>query len=227
MDERDILENNPFVEPAKDTPKKQSVKKSLAHKLSKIKNRTITETKKRLKIKKTYQLVFSFVFVILISIISFNVTLRLNSRPKTNQTAANSQTATITKLENKKPELKLLVPAGKTIDQLGGWSKISLSSGDIFYQFADSIDQITIKVGQQKLPESYKDNTESKLLELAKSISANEKVLAGSTEFYIFTSPDKTHAQLITLVKNNLLISISSTAKVSNEAWINYINSLN
>lgn len=227
MDERDILENNPFIEPVQDVPQKKSKKKTLVLKLAKIKNSATTATKRRLVLKKRYQLIISFVFVLLISVISFNITQRLNSRAKTDKLATDQPTAVITKLENTKPELKLVVPSTKTIEQIGGWSKISLSSGDIFYQYADTIDTITIKVGQQKLPAQYQDDTENKLLDLAKSISANEKVMAGSTSFYIFTSPDKNHAQLITLVKNNLLISISSNAKIANESWINYINSLN
>lgn len=122
------------------------------------------------------------------------------------------------------PEYDTLTPDAEPIDKLGGWTKISPPSSAPVYAYADSIGKITITVSQQPLPKQLKEETMSKIEDLARSYNATRYINAQDTRVYIGTS--RKGPQSLLFAKRDLLILIKSAAPINDSKWIAYVNSL-
>lgn len=122
------------------------------------------------------------------------------------------------------PSYSTLLPTNKTIDQLGGWSRVSPQGSDPVYAFADTIDTTGITVSQQPIPHDFIDDTQQQVEELAKNFGASEKVTIGEISVYIGTYKDS--LQRAIFIKDQLLILIKSDTQLATDRWITYINSL-
>ena len=122
------------------------------------------------------------------------------------------------------PDYATVLPEGKTITELNGWDRVSPDGKDPVYAYNDSIDGVAISVSQQPLPPAFKDNTDSRVAELAKGDNATNAIQAGDTTFYIGTSAKG--PQSVYLSKKGLLILIKSEAKIKDASWANYVASL-
>jgi hypothetical protein len=122
------------------------------------------------------------------------------------------------------PSFKALLPSKTSIDELGGWKKLTPPSGDTAYVYIDTIDSTLINVTQQQLPESFKNNPEVSLAQMAKAYSATTSLKADGTAVYLGTSADG--PQSVLFVKNDLLVLIKSEKKIQDSSWISYITSL-
>jgi hypothetical protein len=122
------------------------------------------------------------------------------------------------------PNYATVLPTGKKIEDLGGWSRVSPPDRNPVFAYTDTIDQSPINVSQQPLPDSFKSDTTGKISELAKGYAATDKETAGGTDFYVGTSIKG--PQSVILTKNNLLILIKSTSKLTTDQWTKYISSL-
>lgn len=123
-----------------------------------------------------------------------------------------------------KPNFTALVPASKTIEQLGGWEKLTGPNGDAFYVFTDNVSGVNVNVSQQKLPGKFKSDLNNEMLNLARAYNANLKIDAGETKVYIGTSAKGPQSVIFT--KNGVLVLIKSWSTLENGDWIAYINSL-
>ena len=124
-----------------------------------------------------------------------------------------------------KPSFQTVLPSGKSIDQLGGWKRVSPPENDPVFAYADKIGNIPIGVSEQPLPKSFEGNTEAKVAELAKKFNATSELDANGTKFYVGTSAKGPQSAI--LAKNNLLIFIKTQKKVTDKAWVEYVTSLN
>lgn len=122
------------------------------------------------------------------------------------------------------PAYKTLLPAGKTIVQLGGWTRVSPSNVDPVYAFIDKIGETPINLSQQPLPKEFQADTDEQIANLAADFQADEKFTVGNTTVYIGTSAKG--PQSVIFAKNNLLVLIKSSVQISNDKWSSYINSL-
>ena len=122
------------------------------------------------------------------------------------------------------PIYQTILPEGKTIDQLGGWERVSPAKASPVFAYIDIIGSIPVSVSEQPLPKSFKTNTASQIAELAKGYNATDSVSAGSMQVYIGTSAKGPQSVIFT--KNNLLILIKSQNVIEDTAWIKYISSL-
>jgi hypothetical protein len=139
------------------------------------------------------------------------------------QAAASKKTAP--ELTRGTPGYTTVLPAGKTIDQLGGWVRISPSNADPVYTYADTVNDVHVTVSEQPLPEKFKTNTTSQLAQLAQSFNANQKFTAAdNVQAYVATA--ESGEQSVILAKNGLLILIKSAASLSSNQWVAYISSL-
>jgi hypothetical protein len=174
------------------------------------------------KLPKKYRVV---VIIFCIAVILLGGSYLLKSQPK-NITISGSQNKSITtpKLVKGTPSYTTVLPSGKTIQSLGGWTRISPPTASPVYTYLDKIDKVQINVSEQPLPNSFKANSAQQLAKLAQSENATEKITISGTIVYIGTSSGG--SQSIFLVKNNLLILIESTSTVSVNSWVKYINSL-
>lgn len=122
------------------------------------------------------------------------------------------------------PNFKAVLPVNMSIEDLGGWQKLTPPNSDPFFVYVDEINSILINVSQQSLPEGFSSNIDTKVSEVAKGYNATSTLDAGETKVYIGSSAKG--PQSVIFSKNGLLILIVSQQKIQDEAWISYINSL-
>lgn len=117
-----------------------------------------------------------------------------------------------------------ILPNGTSVDELGGWKRVSPPNEDPVFAYVDAIDDVSVTVSEQPLPKTLKTNTDAQVSELAKKFNATATIDAGDTKAYIGTSAKGPQSVIFT--KNGLLILIKSQKQITNKAWIAYIESL-
>lgn len=126
------------------------------------------------------------------------------------------------------PDYTTLLPAGKTIESLGGWTRVSPLNRNPVFAFIDTIDGKQIWVNQQPLPPALKDDKgnqdESQIVQLAQDSNKNDKITVGQTIVYIVTSAKG--PQSVIFGKNNLLVLIKSSVALTNDQWAGYVSGL-
>lgn len=122
------------------------------------------------------------------------------------------------------PAYQTVLPIGKSIDQLGGWSRVSPPDSDAVHAFSDTIENISVTVSQQQLPQAFQVDTDAKVAELAKNYNATNILEESGSKIYIGNSAKG--PQSVILTKKSLLILIKSQQKISDAAWIAYVASL-
>jgi len=127
-------------------------------------------------------------------------------------------------LERIAPSFTAVLPTGQTIDNLGGWQKLTPPQGDPFYVFVDNINGVSINVSQQPLPKEFVVNPYQHISDLAKGYNANTQLKAGDTVLYVGSSANGPQSVIFT--KNGLLILIKSWSALSNGDWITYVKAL-
>lgn len=133
-------------------------------------------------------------------------------------------TATTDTESIKKFGFETLMPTGASVNQVGEWQRISPENTVPVFAYADRIDSVPVSMSQQKLPDSFKENPEVKVAELAKSFNATNTINAGDITAYIGTSAKGPQSVIFT--KNDVLVLIKSENKISGDAWSTYIASL-
>lgn len=123
-----------------------------------------------------------------------------------------------------KPDYHTIVPQGKTASDVT-WQRVSPPDHNAVFAYADKIAGTTINVSQQPIPDNFKSDVDGSVQTLAKSYNATEKIIAGTTSIYVGTSGDGPQSAIFT--KNNLLILVKSTDKISEADWAKYAESLN
>ena len=122
------------------------------------------------------------------------------------------------------PAYTTVLPEGKSVSKLGGWTRISPPTNDPVYAYADKIGSVSITVSEQPLPASFKNNVDTQVGEVAKKFNATTQFQANDTKVYIGTSAKGPQSLIFT--KNNTLVLIKSLQKVEDKSWVAYINSL-
>ncbi len=122
------------------------------------------------------------------------------------------------------PTFTTILPSGKNISTLGGWTRISPPKADPVFTYIDKIGNVQINVSEQPLPYDFKTDTARAVEKLAQNEKADEKVTVGDTLVYIGTSADG--PQSVIFSKNNLLILIKSDTRITDDQWTKYINTL-
>ncbi len=124
----------------------------------------------------------------------------------------------------KTPSFVTVLPTGKTIESLGGWTRASPMGTNPVFVYVDYIGDTRINVSQQPLPEDFKTDTDMKVEELAVDFKATEKITVNNLVVHIASSAQGPQTAIFT--KNDLLILARSNVTLSNDTWISYINSL-
>ena len=118
-----------------------------------------------------------------------------------------------------------VLPGSKTIDQLGGWKRVSPADKDPVYAYSDTIESIPVTVSEQAIPASFKASIEASVAELARGYSAKAEIGTGANTVYIGTSAKGPQSVIFT--KNGLLVLIKSQKVIQIASWAKYIGSLN
>lgn len=122
------------------------------------------------------------------------------------------------------PQYPTVLPVGKTIEDLGGWGRVSPPEKDPVFAFKDKIDGVEVLVSQQPLPDNFAGDKESSMEQLAQQFNANEHITAGDTQAYLGTSAQG--PQSVILTKNGLLILAKSASQLSSGQWEQYLATL-
>jgi len=117
-----------------------------------------------------------------------------------------------------------ILPNGTSVEELGGWKRVSPPEDDPVFAYIDTVENISITVSEQPLPKELKSNTSSQVAELAKKFNTTATFDAGDTKVYIGTSAKGPQSLIFT--KDDLLILIKSQKQITNKAWVTYIESL-
>jgi hypothetical protein len=123
-----------------------------------------------------------------------------------------------------KPSYSTLTPIGKDVTLLGGWHRVSPPEKDPVFAYVDKIDSVQINVSQQPLPQSFKADIAGSISKLADQFNAKEKISVDGVDAYVGTS--EKGPQSVLFVKDDVLILIKSTDKLSNDQWAAYIATL-
>jgi hypothetical protein len=185
-----------------------------------------TSQKKPIEVKQVVftkkVLVFTTIGLVLIGITGYYV-VGLFNQPAT--PPANLTKKSTTNSSSETPKYRTVSPKGKSVEELGGWRRVSPPKGEPVFAYTDAINNIPINVSQQPLPEAFKTGTDTQVAELAKKFNATTKIDADGTTVYIGTSAKGPQSAI--LAKSDVLILIKSQQKVEDASWIEYIKSLN
>lgn len=122
------------------------------------------------------------------------------------------------------PGYQTVIPDGKSIDQLGGWKRVSPPKTEPVYAYSDTLDSVSISVSQQPLPKTFEGDPRDQVAELAKRFNATDEIDANGTKVYVGTSAKGPQSAIFT--KNGLLVLIKSQQKIDDKAWAFYVESL-
>jgi hypothetical protein len=122
------------------------------------------------------------------------------------------------------PDYATVLPAGKTIADYGGWTRISPPNRDPVYAYVDKVSNVQINVSEQPLPAGFTANPAAQTAQLAQSFNATDKFTVGNAPVYIATSSDGEQSAILS--KDKLLILIKSNSPLTNNQWAAYINTL-
>ncbi|MBI3889035.1 hypothetical protein HY312_00450 [Candidatus Saccharibacteria bacterium] len=161
--------------------------RSLKNKQS-ARNTASSPVKKFLLSKKAIVLIIVIALVIIGLLASSSKTSR-QTTPVDTPASKNTSDATPSSSPSEAvPTYKTVTPNNKSIDELGGWQRVSPSNSNPVFAYSDKIGAVEINVSQQPLPESFENNTESHVADLAKKFNATTKLDAGATKAWIGTS---------------------------------------
>lgn len=148
-----------------------------------------------------------------------------HSRPRQGHNAnPNTSTQQQITLVKGTPDYPTLLPAGKSIDSLGGWTRVSPPGRDPVYAYVDKIQGVLVDVSEQPLPKSFQSGTAEAVAQLAQGFNADQKLVIDGTTIYIGTSAKGPQSVIFT--KNNLLILIKSESIITNNQWAAYVSSM-
>ena len=228
MDHNKRFEKYNQVKPASRAPQKgadsnvpQSIAEPATHSKPKhrpfrtIKHKTIATLNKVNLSKRSKIVIGSFLVVIIACIVVGLVT----SGASGEESRKNNRGQILENLE-----YQTVLPAEKSITDLGGWKRVSPPDGDPVYAYTDTLSGVAISVSQQPLPESSQGNTSQALADIAKNLNATTKLSGTDTEAYVGTNSKG--PQSVVFTKNYLLILIKSQDKISDASWAQYIKTL-
>jgi hypothetical protein len=116
------------------------------------------------------------------------------------------------------------LPTGKSIQQLGGWARVSPNDKNPVYAYVDTVKGVKINVSEQPLPSTFQTDPEGSLATLASQFNANQKIDLGDATAYLGNASDG--VQSVIFAKDNLLVLIRAASQLPNDSWIEYIDSL-
>jgi hypothetical protein len=179
--------------------------------------------------KPSRKLLIVYGAVLLVAGLTFGGYHFFSDRKTTSQNQSTAKTTgnagKTAQLQQGTPEYATILPAGKNINQLGGWYRVSPPGKNPVYAYVDKLDGVPIDVSEQPLPPSFQTNTASHVSQLAKGYGANEKLdLSGGNKAYVGTSAEGTQSLIMT--KANVLVLIKSSTPLTVNQWAAYVNAL-
>lgn len=162
--------------------------------------------------------------VIVLLVATWAALLVMDKLRKTGSVTYTENGTAVTELNTEQPDYDTVLPEGKNISDLGGWTRVSPSDRNPVFAYVDTLGGVQINVSEQPLPDAFDGDVNNQIAYLAKGYHADVKVDADGTDVYVGTSAKGPQSVIFT--KNSLLILIKSSAKISNDDWVVYVSSL-
>lgn len=212
------------VTPTRPSSKKPTGRiKKLALLLIRVKTRLIKQVIKHLPRTRRQAIIFITVAIIIVAIIAAGTYYAVHGRQNTaiQNGEPSAQQDQPPGLIKGTPTYPIILPTNKNITANDGWVRPGDKS---VFVYVDKINNITVNVSQQPLPDDFKTNTSQQMDILAKAERANQKITVGTTTVYIGSTAKG--PQSVFFTKNNLLILVKSSDAITNDQWAAYVNSL-
>lgn len=145
-------------------------------------------------------------------------------------TAASKETGSTSsgtpKLTKGTPNFRTFVPAGKTIDSYGGWTRVSPSTSAAVYAYSDTLGGTAIIVSEQELPAPFKtdEKKEVQKLQTDQNYTTQHTLKVGDTTVYVGASPKNYQSTIF--VKDGVLVLITSYRVINDTTVSTYVQSL-
>ncbi len=140
-------------------------------------------------------------------------------------TTKNTQTVSTSPVGGTSPTFDTLLPRGKTIQQLGGWGRVSPPDSNPVFAYVDTLERVQITVSEQPLPDNFSNNPDAEVKDLAAGFNATERAVADDATVYFIGTSVK-GPQSVILAKKETLILIKAPIQIKPEIWATYIASL-
>ncbi|HLZ14423.1 MAG TPA: hypothetical protein VKQ34_00350 [Candidatus Saccharimonadales bacterium] len=125
------------------------------------------------------------------------------------------------------PQFPTILPAGKTIQQLGGWGRVSPPDKNPVFAYSDVFGGIHIVVSEQPLPDGFSGSLQAKVAQLANQFAPGaHQVLIKDAESVGYAGPETNGAQSFIAAKVNLLVLIRASGQLSDQSWSDYLATL-
>lgn len=122
------------------------------------------------------------------------------------------------------PEHTAFLPKGRSIEDLGGWRRVSPPHKEPVFAFTDTVDGVAISVSQQAIPQEFVDSPEKSVEKLAKAENATN--IFKIDRLTVYMGESVRGPQTLVFTKDNTLIFIKSQSKIAEDHWVNYIKNL-
>lgn len=128
------------------------------------------------------------------------------------------------KLPEEKPSFSILYPPGKSLESTKT-VRVSPNTNAPAYAYTDTLENISLKITQQELPERLQKDADVELEKIAKDFQATSVIQVDENKIYHGYN-EKTHVQSLIFIKNKRLVFIAASEKLSDESWAAYYLSL-
>jgi hypothetical protein len=146
-----------------------------------------------------------------------------NSGAKTNK-AGDVLTSESESLFGQEPAFKTVLPGSKSIEELGGWARVSPPDRDPVFAYVDSVDGVKLNVSQQPLPDNLRQDTAGEAASLAEQFNADKQLEASNLTLHVGMA--SSGEQSVIFAKGNLLVLIRSAAELPDARWVAYVETL-
>ncbi len=193
--------------------------------LPKFRVKNAQELMRKVKVKKPHKIHkrwFILICLIAISVVVFIIV----QKPGKNTSGGNYTSQSVEKddIVREKPTFSILYPGGKNEDDVGGIVRISPSGNSPVYTYIDTVAGTQVNVSQQQLPDNFKTDQEGKLKDLADSFQAKNYIKVDDVSIY--HGENSSGVQSLIFIKANLLFTIRSAHKQSDDVWAAYVSAL-
>jgi len=123
------------------------------------------------------------------------------------------------------PTFNTILPSDKNIQELGGWARVSPPNApNPTYAYVDELQGVKINVSQQLIPKNFRADVAGSVKNLATQFNAKQTIEIDGGVAYLGNSTDG--VQSLVFAKHDLLILIKAASQLPDDAWADYINSL-
>lgn len=120
-----------------------------------------------------------------------------------------------------KPDFEYTLPEG---DQSSVEGAVKFDPQRKVVNYKDTVAGVAVTVSQQKMPDSFKDDSQEKVKKIAADFSATRALTTATPTAYIGDSIEG--PQTVIFTKNDLLIFILSANKLDDKDWAEYVTKL-